>query len=79
MVNHIIILWDTETNKAVHSELVKKPDCWEGVLLFMIEEVYRLGLSERIEVIHSPGISSQTKTFRKDDIEKIGRGMEGRR
>jgi len=73
MVHHFLILWDTKTNKDVYSELVTKPDCWEGVLLFMIGEVNRLGLSERIEIIHSSGIPSQSKTFRKDDIEWWGR------
>jgi len=76
MAHHILILWDTETNKAVYSELVKKPDYWMGVLLHIIGEVYRLGFSDRIEIIHSSGISSQTKTFRRDEIEEIGRCME---
>lgn len=69
MVHHFLILWDTKTNEAVYAERVEKPDCWEGVLLFMIGEVNRLGLSKRIEIIHSSGILSQCKTFRRDDIE----------
>ncbi len=75
MVNHFFILWDIETNKDIYSELVKGSDCWLGRLLFLIMEVYRLRLHKRIEVIHV-GTLKHSKTFRRDDIEKIGRWGE---
>jgi len=73
--NHFFIIWDTEKNKELHSELSKGGE-WIGRLLSLCQEIYKLNLQHRLEVIHIGGYDSQTKTFRKEDIEEIGMRTE---
>jgi len=68
-------MWDVEKNEGVYSELSKGGE-WEGRVLAICADIYKHNLQHRVELIHIGGHASQTKTFRKEDIEEIGKMME---
>jgi len=71
---HFIMVWDTKTREVVLAETTLGWSEWIGMVLHLCKTIYKLGYQDRFEVIHV-GTERQSKTFTKNDIKIIGRGL----